>query len=175
MERIETERDIGVGLSNDEGDPRRWVEPQSKHEPERGTATDRRAVPLTAITLGDAELPRANEILKAASRCSRPSSTGQGTVIAFIDQHKDHRVAGGLRWGVEPFVRHAQRARDLSVSSSTFYECVAGVPSRRQLRNEQVAGLIRAERETNKLRASKQPTRRGSPKLPRPLPPGQRA
>lgn len=71
-------------------------------------------------------------------------------MIAFIDQHKDHRVAGGLRWGVEPLC-DVLSEHGISISPSTFYEWVARVPSGRQLRDEQVTGLIRAERETNKL------------------------
>jgi putative transposase len=72
-------------------------------------------------------------------------------VIRFIAEYRDHRVIGpdgrvGLRWGVEPMCA-ALSEHGITISPSTYYEQVAKAPTRAQLRDEQVAELIRAERE----------------------------
>jgi putative transposase len=73
-------------------------------------------------------------------------------VIRFIAECKDHRVVGpdgraGLRWGVEPMCA-VLAEHGIEISPSTYYEQVAkAAPTRAQLREEQVAQLIRGERE----------------------------
>jgi len=67
-------------------------------------------------------------------------------VIAFITEHKDHRVADGLRWGVEPLCT-VLTEHGIAISPSTYYEWVGRQPSRQQLRDEHVTELLRAERE----------------------------
>lgn len=74
-------------------------------------------------------------------------------MIDFITEHKDHRVADGLRWGVEPLCT-VLTEHGVAISSSTYYEWAARTPSRRQRRDEQVTELIRAERAGNRLVAS---------------------
>ena len=71
-------------------------------------------------------------------------------VIAFITEHKDHRVADGLRWGVEPLCAVLSE-HGVPISASTYYEWVAKKPSRRQLHDEQVADLIREQRSSSRL------------------------
>jgi putative transposase len=71
-------------------------------------------------------------------------------VIRFIAEYKDHRVVGpdgraGLRWGVEPMCTVLSE-HGIAISPSTYYEHVAKAPTRAQVRDRQVAELIRAER-----------------------------
>lgn len=71
-------------------------------------------------------------------------------MIAFITEHKDHRVADGLRWGVEPLCT-VLTEHGIPISPSTYYEWVNSKPSARALRDEQVTQLIRAERHSSRL------------------------
>jgi putative transposase len=74
-------------------------------------------------------------------------------VIAFIGEHKDRRVAadhGGLRWGVEPICAVLSE-HGVQVAPSTYYDQVRRRPSRRQLRDEQIAALIDLERTTSRF------------------------
>jgi putative transposase len=57
-------------------------------------------------------------------------------VIAFITEHKDHRVADGLRWGVEPMCA-VLTEHGIAIATSTYYECAAKAVSARELRDEQ--------------------------------------
>ena len=71
-------------------------------------------------------------------------------MIAFITEHKDHRVGDGLRWGVEPLCA-VLTEHGIPISPSTYYEWVNRRPSARALRDEQVTELIRAERSSSRL------------------------
>jgi putative transposase len=71
-------------------------------------------------------------------------------VIVFIREHKDHRVNGGLRWGVEPICR-VLSGHGLQVAPSTYYAWASRGPSRRDQRDEQIAALIEAERERSRF------------------------
>ena len=71
-------------------------------------------------------------------------------MIEFITEHKDHRVADGLRWGVEPLCA-VLSGHGVPISPSTYYEWVGRKPSRRALRDEQVTALITAERGKSRL------------------------
>jgi putative transposase len=74
-------------------------------------------------------------------------------VIAFISEHKDHRVGDGLRWGVEPLCTVLSE-HGIPISVSTYYEWVGRAPTRRQLRDQLVTDLILAERDACKLVAA---------------------
>ena len=74
-------------------------------------------------------------------------------MIAFITEHKDHRVGDGLRWGVEPLCAVLSE-HGIGISPSTYYEWVNRKPSARALRDEQVTELIRAERASSRLVAA---------------------
>jgi len=74
-------------------------------------------------------------------------------VIAFISEHKDHRVGDGLRWGVEPLCAVLSE-HGIAISVSTYYEWVGRTPTARQLRDQQVTDLILAERDASKLVAA---------------------
>lgn len=72
-------------------------------------------------------------------------------MIAFIREHKDQRVLGpdgveGLRWGVEPMCA-VLTEHGVPIAPATYYEWLDKQPTKRQLRDEQVTELIRAERE----------------------------
>ena len=71
-------------------------------------------------------------------------------MIDFISEHKDHRVADGLRWGVEPLCA-VLTSHGVAISPSTYYEWIARRPSRRALRDEQITALIVAERDASRL------------------------
>ncbi len=58
----------------------------------------------------------------------------------------------GLRWGVEPMCAVLSE-HGIKISASTYYEWVGKKPTRQQLRDVEVTGLILALRERNKLNA----------------------
>lgn len=74
-------------------------------------------------------------------------------VIAFITEHKDHRVGDGLRWGVEPLC-DVLTEHGVTIRPSTYYEWVSKVPTKRALRDEEVSELIRTARESSRLIAA---------------------
>jgi len=84
-------------------------------------------------------------------------------VIRFITEHKDQRVpragsdAGpGLRWGVEPMC-NVLTEHGIKISPATYYEWVNAKPTKRELRDAEVLGLLVAERshpKTGKLAAT---------------------
>ena len=69
--------------------------------------------------------------------------------MAFIDQHRDYREPGGLRWGVEPICTVLSE-HGIRIAPSTFYEWVDREPTRRQLRDAELVEVIRAQREDPK-------------------------
>ena len=71
-------------------------------------------------------------------------------MIAFIREHKDHRVDGGLRWGVEPICAVLSE-HGCRIAPSTYYERASRGPSRRDQRDEQIAALIAAEWERSRF------------------------
>ena len=72
--------------------------------------------------------------------------------MAFIDQHRDYREPGGLRWGVEPICTVLSE-HGLPIAPSTFYEWVDRRPTRRQLADAALVAVIRAQREDKKTGA----------------------
>ena len=72
--------------------------------------------------------------------------------MAFIDQHRDYREPGGLRWGVEPICTVLSE-HGLPIAPSTFYEWVDRQPTRRQLADAALVAVIRAQREDKKTGA----------------------
>jgi len=125
---------------------RTWVrraEGDGGHRP--GVSTEQ-AAEVARLKRENAELRRANEILKAAAISSGPSSTGARDGDRF-----HHRAQGPPRgrWaalGCRALVHRAHRSRHPD-RPSTYYEWAAKQPSRQQLRDEHVTELIRAERE----------------------------
>jgi len=74
-------------------------------------------------------------------------------VIVFITEHRDRRVADGLRWGVEPLCT-VLTEHGIKISPATYYEWVGKQPSRQQQRDEQITELIRTERTGSKFVAT---------------------
>ena len=60
-------------------------------------------------------------------------------VIAFITEHKDHRVGDVLRWGVEPLC-DVLTEHGVTIRPSTYYEWIDKAPTKRVLRDGQVTG-----------------------------------
>jgi len=74
-------------------------------------------------------------------------------VIAFISEHKDRRVDGGLRWGVEPICAVLSE-HGCRIAPSTYYERLGRTPSRRDRRDSAVAALIAAQRDRSRFARS---------------------
>lgn len=119
--------------------------------------TTEEAEELKRLKRENAELRRANEILKAAAiffgaELDRPGET----VIRFIAEHKDHQVTDpatggvGLVWGVEPMCAVLSE-HGVKISPSTDYEWINKKPTKRELCDEEVTQLILQVRERNKL------------------------
>ena len=58
--------------------------------------------------------------------------------MRFIAEHKDRRVDGGLRWGVESICA-ALSEHGCPIAASTYYDAGGRTPSKRALREEQLA------------------------------------
>ncbi|WP_454300481.1 IS3 family transposase [Salana multivorans] len=130
---------------------RKWVRRAEIDSGARPGLTSAEHEQIKALKRENAELRRANEILKAAAGFLRGRARpARAQVIAFITEHKDHRVGDGLRWGVEPLCA-VLTEHGIPISPSTYYEWVTRRPSARALRDEQVTELIRAERESSRL------------------------
>lgn len=96
-------------------------------------------------------------------------------MIRFITEHKDLRVprAGGdagpgLRWGVEPMC-NVLTEHGIKISPATYYEWVNAKPTRRNLRDAEVLGLLVAERNHPKTGKA-----RGHPRLAQDVDPAAR-
>lgn len=74
-------------------------------------------------------------------------------MITFISAHKDHRVAGGLRWGVEPMCQVLSE-HGITISPSTYYEWIARTPSAREQRDAQLVTVMEAYRAAKPLVAA---------------------
>lgn len=76
-------------------------------------------------------------------------------MIAFITEHKDLRVSPadglgrGLRWGVEPMCA-VLTEHGIKISAATYYEWAGKTLTKRQLRDNEIVELIRAQREDAK-------------------------
>ncbi len=63
-------------------------------------------------------------------------------IVRFINEHKDSRVEGGLRWGVES-ICSVLTEHGVKIAPSTYYDTVGRRPSGRELRDEELKPLIR--------------------------------
>jgi putative transposase len=68
--------------------------------------------------------------------------------VRFIDEHKDRRVAGGLRWGVEPICR-VLTEHQLAIAPATYYAAKTRPPSPRAARDAELKPLIADVHEAN--------------------------
>ncbi|HET9103241.1 MAG TPA: IS3 family transposase [Solirubrobacteraceae bacterium] len=61
--------------------------------------------------------------------------------MRFIDEHKDRRVDGGLRWGVEP-ICEVLTAHHLEIAPATYYAAKSRAPSARAVRDAELKPVI---------------------------------
>ena len=61
--------------------------------------------------------------------------------MRFIDEHKDRRVQGGLRWGVEP-ICEVLTEHSLAIAPATYYAARTRPPSARRLRDAALKPVI---------------------------------
>ncbi|MFJ8856780.1 IS3 family transposase [Streptomyces sp. NPDC102437] len=117
---------------------RNWVK---QHEIDAGTrpgATTEESAQLKALKKENAELKRANEILKAAAKFLRGRARpATHTLVAFIDEHRDRFG------GVEPICR-TLTGHDCKIAPSTYYAHKKRLetPSARSVRDEELKERI---------------------------------
>jgi transposase len=136
---------LGIGTAET---LRKWVRRAEVDAGQRPGTTSAEHAEIKRLKRENAELRRANEILKAASAFFA-SGPAAGRVIVFIRGHKDRRD-GGLRWGVEPICAVLSE-HGCRIAPSTYYGRASRGPSRRDPRDEQIAALIEAERERSRF------------------------
>jgi putative transposase len=68
--------------------------------------------------------------------------------VRFIDEHKDRRVEGGLRWGVEP-ICEVLTEHNLAIAPATYYAAKTRPLSPRRLRDEALKPVIAHLHERN--------------------------
>ncbi len=69
-------------------------------------------------------------------------------IVRFINENKDSRVGGGLRWGVESICA-VLTEHGAKIAPSTYYETVARRPSGREIRDEDLKRQIRRVHQEN--------------------------
>ncbi|MFD0501620.1 IS3 family transposase [Streptomyces rhizosphaericus] len=117
---------------------RNWVK---QHETDAGTrpgTTTEESAQLKALKKENAELKRANEILKAAAKFLRGRARpATHTLVAFIDEHRDRFG------GVEPICR-TLTGHDCKIAPSTYYAHKKRLasPSARSVRDEELKQRI---------------------------------
>ncbi|MCX4564422.1 IS3 family transposase [Streptomyces phaeochromogenes] len=117
---------------------RNWVK---QHEIDAGTrpgTTTDESAQLKALEKENAELKRANEILKAAAKFLRGRARpATHTLVAFIDEHRDRFG------GVEPICR-TLTGHDCKIAPSTYYAHKKRLetPSARSVRDEELKERI---------------------------------
>ncbi|MFD8514385.1 IS3 family transposase [Streptomyces antimycoticus] len=117
---------------------RNWVK---QHEIDAGTrpgTTTEESAQMKALKKENAELKRANEILKAAAKFLRGRARpATHTLVAFIDEHRDRFG------GVEPICRTLTE-HDCKIAPSTYYAHKKRLetPSARSVRDEELKERI---------------------------------
>ena len=116
---------LGIGTAET---LRKWVRQAEVDAGGRPGVTSEEHAEIKRLKRENAELRRANEILKAASaffaaELDRP----QQSLVRFIDEHKA-RAGGGLGWGVEPICTVLSE-HGCPIAPSTYYDAPAGLPS----------------------------------------------
>ena len=69
-------------------------------------------------------------------------------IVRFINENKDSRVGGGLRWGVESICA-VLTEHGVKIAPSTYYDTVARRPSSREIRDEELKPQIRRVQKQN--------------------------
>ncbi|MGN9914762.1 IS3 family transposase [Phytohabitans sp. LJ34] len=124
---------LGIGTAET---LRKWVRQAEVDAGQRPGTTSDESAELKRLRRENAELRRANEILKAASGFLRGrAGPAYDTLVRFIDEHRDRFG------GVEPICR-VLRAHGVSIAPSGYWAAKARPPSRRQQRDEELLVLI---------------------------------
>ncbi|MDE0547610.1 IS3 family transposase [Microbacterium sp. C7(2022)] len=120
---------------------RTWIRRNQVDTGQRPGVTTEAAEEIKRLKRENAELRRANEILKAASGFlrgrARPATEA---IVAFISDHKDRRD-GGLRWGVESICAVLTQ-HGCKVAPSTYYDARGRGSSSRKLLDERWKPII---------------------------------
>ncbi|MFJ3941846.1 IS3 family transposase [Streptomyces parvus] len=117
---------------------RNWVKQQEIDAGQRPGTTTEESAQLKALKKENAELKRANEILKAAAKFLRGRARpATHALVAFIDEHRDRFG------GVEPICR-TLTAHDCKIAPSTYYAHKKRLqtPSARSVRDEELKERI---------------------------------
>ncbi|WP_406430441.1 IS3 family transposase [Streptomyces sp. NBC_00631] len=117
---------------------RNWVKQHEIDAGQRPGTTTEESAQLKALKKENAELKRANEILKAAAKFLRGRARpATHALVAFIDEHRDRFG------GVEPICR-TLTAHDCKIAPSTYYahRKRLDTPSARSVRDEELKERI---------------------------------
>ncbi|MFF9143223.1 IS3 family transposase [Streptomyces albogriseolus] len=118
---------------------RNWVKQHEIDAGQRPGTTTEESVQLKALKKENAELKRANEILKAAAKFLRGRARpATHALVAFIDEHRDRFG------GVEPICRTLTE-HDCKIAPSTYYAHHKRLqaPSARRVRDAELAEKIK--------------------------------
>ncbi|WP_405417556.1 IS3 family transposase [Streptomyces microflavus] len=133
---------LGIGTTET---LRKWVRQDQVDVGVRPGVTTEESAELKRVKKENAELKRANEILKAAAFFLRGRARpATHTLVAFIDEHK------GRFGGVEPICR-VLTAHDCKIAPSTYYahHKRQAAPSARTVRDGELKELIQRAYDTN--------------------------
>ena len=125
---------LGIGSAET---VRKWTRQAEIDVGARPGVTTEESAEVKRLRRENAELKRANAILKAAS-ASRPSWTGQVGDRGVHPRPPRSREPGGLRWGVESICRVLSE-HGVLIAPSTYYEQVAKTATARQRRDAELA------------------------------------
>ncbi|MFI7431745.1 IS3 family transposase [Micromonospora sp. NPDC049836] len=125
---------LGIGTAET---LRKWVRQAQVDDGRRPGVTSEESAELKRLRRENAELRRANEILKAASGFIRGRARpAYDTLVSFVDEHR-HRFGG-----VEPICRVLRR-HGLQITPSGYWAAKKRPPSKRQVRDAQLTALMR--------------------------------
>ncbi|MEU6231417.1 IS3 family transposase [Streptomyces sp. NPDC047042] len=123
---------LGIGAAET---VRTWVRKAEVDGGRRPGVTSEEAAEIKRLRTENAELRRANEILKAASGFLRGRARpAVETLVAFIDAHRQV-------FGVEPICR-VLTSHGLKIATSTYYAAKNRVPSARSVRDAELKTQI---------------------------------
>ena len=141
---------LGVGTPET---VRKWVRQAAIDEGSGPGQTSQDSAEVKRLERENAELKRANSILKAAVGFvrgrTRPATS---LIVAFIADHVGTRHADadgqGLRWGVESICAQLTEL-GCTIAPATYYEHRSRTPSKQQLRDEALRPKITAVHAAN--------------------------
>ncbi|MEU0451437.1 IS3 family transposase [Streptomyces tendae] len=123
---------LGIGAAET---VRTWVRKAEVDGGQRPGVTSEEAAEIKRLRVENAELRRANEILKAASGFLRGRARpAVETLVAFIDAHRQV-------FGVEPICR-VLAGHGLKIATSTYYAAKNRTPSPRSVRDSELKTRI---------------------------------